>query len=86
MAADGSAVLMTLAFEDVREMQLQWSVIEGGSIFVPWPRPLASETKVRLHVIVANAGTADVDAVVDFNDVDSFGRSGMVLKLLPPSI
>src|SRR5262249_54454639 len=86
MAGDGSAVLMTLAFDDVREMQLQWSVIEGGSVFVPWPRPLASEMPVRLHVIVAGAGAADVGAIVDFNDVDSFGRSGLVLKLPPASV
>jgi serine/threonine-protein kinase len=86
MPADASAVLMTLAFEDVRDLQLQWAVIEEGSVFVPWSRPMPSETPVRLHVAVAHVGTADVDGIVDFNDVDSFGRPGAVVRLPRPSI
>ncbi len=86
MGMDDSAVPLTLAFEDVRELQLQWAVIETGSLFVPTARPLASELWVRLTVTVAGGGTATVEAQVDFNDVDSFGHPGSVMKLASPAI
>src|SRR5262245_62154096 len=87
MGSEDNAVLMTLAIEDAREFQVQWEgVISQGNCFVPWPRPLASQQAVRLHVIVVGAGTTNLEAVVDFNDVDSFGRTGALLKLQPQAV
>src|SRR5213593_4424071 len=80
-------VFLTLAFEDVREFQLLWEgVISHGSCFVPWPRPLVSDQPVTLQVVIVGAGKADIEAIVDFNDVDSFGRNGALVKLPPASV
>ncbi len=73
---------LSLAFASADELQAAYeTLVAQRRCFVPAARPLASGAKVRFGLTVPSLGALHLSGRVAFNDVDAFGKPGVVLDL-----
>ncbi|MFT3839866.1 MAG: protein kinase [Myxococcaceae bacterium] len=78
---------LTLALASADELSAAYEgLVTQKQIFIPAPRPLASGATVRFGLTVQSLGAVQLEAKVAFNDVDAFGKPGVVVDLDGPMI